>query len=149
MAGLWLLVALPGAPSKLALMVGRQKVQTVPKQNAMDRGARDLQLVKALQMVCDPSRPKVMALPQIKNLGNDLARSCPRGMVRSSWLIAQSSISMSFVSGLPLVEGLRDRPKWRQAWATFRGAALASRNTFSRQASTRFCSVFVIGSPPQ
>jgi hypothetical protein len=23
-------------------MVGRQKVQTVPKQNAMDRGARDL-----------------------------------------------------------------------------------------------------------
>lgn len=28
-------------------------------------------------------------------------------------------------------------------------ATLASRNTFSRQASTRFCSVFVIGSPPQ
>jgi hypothetical protein len=106
MAGLWLLVALPGAPSKLALMVGRQKVQTVPKQNAMDRGARDLQLVKALQIVCDPSRPKVMALPQTKNLGDDLTRSCPRGMVRSSCLIAQASISMSFASGLPLVEGL-------------------------------------------
>jgi hypothetical protein len=87
-------------------MVGRQKVQSVPKQNAMDRGARDLQLVKALQIVGDPSRPKVIALPQIKNLGDDLTRSGPRRMVRSSWLIAQSGISVSIVSGLPLVEGL-------------------------------------------
>ena len=31
-------------------------------------------------------------------------------------------------------------------WAAFRGAALASRSTFSRQASTRFCSVLVMGS---
>src|SRR5271170_3161190 len=101
MAGLWLLVALPGAPSQLALMVGRQKVQTVPKQNAMDRGACDLYLVKTLQIVFDPSRSKVIALPQIKNLGDDLTRSSPRRMVRSAWLIAQSSISMSLVSGLP------------------------------------------------
>jgi integrase len=34
----------------------------------------------------------------------------------------------------------------RHVWATFRGAALASRSTLSRQASTRFCSVLVMGS---
>jgi hypothetical protein len=49
---------------------------------------------------------KVIALPQMENLGDDLTRSGPRRMVRSAWLIAQSSISMSLVSGFPLVESL-------------------------------------------
>ena len=73
--GLGLLVALPSLARNSALAMGRQVIESVANQGAVHRGARDLELVKSSQVCGNPARPKVMALAQVKNLGDCLARS--------------------------------------------------------------------------
>jgi hypothetical protein len=77
-SGLWLLVALPGSPRGPTLLVCWQAVHPVTDENAVHRGAGDAYAVKTAQIVGDLSGPKVIVLAQIQNLGNNLARRCPR-----------------------------------------------------------------------
>jgi hypothetical protein len=81
-------------------------LQSVSVQYAMDCGACNLHSVKPLQIVGDPSGTKVIALPQIEDFRDHFARGSAGRVMRGTWLVAQSSLSMSFVSSLPLVEGL-------------------------------------------
>src|SRR5690606_20143836 len=63
MTGLRLLVALPALLMGLVLLVVWQPAHTVLDEDPVHRGAGDLHLVEALEVIGDPARSEVIALP--------------------------------------------------------------------------------------
>jgi hypothetical protein len=80
MPGLWLLVSLPDSSMRLTLLVTRQ--------DAVHGGACNGQMVKAPQIIGDPAGPKVVALPKVKDLGDDLGGRSSGGPERYAGAIA-------------------------------------------------------------
>ena len=72
-------------------------------QDAMDHGARDRHLVKALQIVGDPAGPEVIMLAKIQNLVDDVGFRGVGRVLWRSWLIAQPGDPESVKSAFPLV----------------------------------------------
>jgi len=72
----------------------------------MHSGARDAEMVEALQISGNPAWAKVVALPQVDDLGNDFPGRRPRGAQRDSGTIQQSGFAVGPVSGPPFLRGL-------------------------------------------
>src|SRR5581483_2141797 len=106
MPGLRLLVALPSASPGPMLLIGRQPVQAVANQDAVHRRACEAHLVKALQIISDPTWPKVIELSQVENFGDHLPRSRPGGAQRYTGTITQSGFAVCPVSRSPFIKAL-------------------------------------------
>jgi len=105
------LIALPPFPVGTILLVRRQPMQLVATQNAMDRGHRDRPLVEALEVVGDSPRAKVILLPQIQNLADDVLRRRSRTTLGYSRPVAQRCVAPFGVPLPPFVEGLPGNAK--------------------------------------
>ena len=105
-AGLRLLVALPALAVRLMLLIRRQPIHPVPLQDAMHRGARDLDAMEPVQIRRDPARSEVIVLAQVEDLADHLARRRSRRSLRRPRPIAQAGVAVLGVSPLPLVERL-------------------------------------------
>ena len=57
-----LLVALPASAIRAMLLIGRQTIHPVSRQNAMDRGSCDQDLMKPMQVRGDASGPEMILL---------------------------------------------------------------------------------------
>jgi hypothetical protein len=106
MARLRLLVPLPALLVWAVLLVCREPLHAVLAQDAMDRGARDCHLMKALQIVGDAAGTKVVMLAKIQNLTNDLYFCGVGRVLRRAWLVTQPGGPGRVKSAFPLVEGL-------------------------------------------
>src|SRR5262245_23061642 len=105
MPGLRLLVSMPGSTCRRTLLIGRQPVHPIPDQYAMDCGTRHVHVVKTMKVAGDSSRPEPIAFSQVQDLRDNHSRS-DVGRVRwSSWPIAQACLTVTFIPGLPFVEG--------------------------------------------
>src|SRR5688572_17171495 len=106
MTRLRLLIPLPALLVWAVLLVCRESRHAVLTQDAMDRGARDRHLVKALQIGGDPAGAEVVLLAQVQNLADDLRFRGLGRALRRSWLVAQAGRAGRLESPLPLVESL-------------------------------------------
>ena len=62
MARLGLLIALPPFAVRLMFLIRRQAIHPMPLENAMDRGARDLDAMKTEQIRRDSAGAEVIVL---------------------------------------------------------------------------------------
>jgi len=90
MTRLRLLVPLPALLVWAVLLVCREPLHAVLTQDPMDRGARDLHFVKALQIVGDAAGAEVVLLAKVQNLTDDLRFRGVGRALRRSWLVAQT-----------------------------------------------------------
>src|SRR5688572_17877513 len=86
------------------LLVGRQPAHPMLAEQAVHRGWRDRDLVKALQIVSDLARPEMIVLPQVQNLADHLPRGGVRRPVRRTWPIVQARRAELVKAPFPLVE---------------------------------------------
>jgi hypothetical protein len=69
-----LLVSLPAFAIRPMLLICWQTIHPVSLQDAMDRGACDQDLMKAMQVRGDSSGPEMILLAEIENLSDHVAR---------------------------------------------------------------------------
>jgi hypothetical protein len=82
------LVPLPSFAVRLMLLIRWQPVYSMPLQDAMHRGAGDLDEMNALSIRGDAGWPKVRVLAEVENLAHHLASNRSRRLVRRPWPIA-------------------------------------------------------------
>ena len=70
-SGLGLLIAFPALTMRLVLLIGWQPTHTVLDQDPMYARARNLDLMKALQIRGDSVRPEVIVLAQVEDFADD------------------------------------------------------------------------------
>jgi hypothetical protein len=102
---LWLLVSMPGAACRLALLIGRQAVHPITDQDAVHRGSSHVYVMKAVEIAVDPGRSKSVTLPQIQDFGDHITGCCARKVRRRSRPIAQAGVTVAFVPGSPFIVG--------------------------------------------
>src|SRR5580700_4459253 len=110
MPWLRLLVSMPGTTRRLTPYVGRQPAHPVADQDAVDRRARHMHLVKAIKITGNPAGPKAISLAQIQDLGDHRAGSGSGKMQRRSGTIAETCLTVTLEPSFPFIEGLAREP---------------------------------------
>ena len=86
------------------LLIRWQSIHALPLQDAVHRGARDLEAMKPVQIRGDPGRSEVRMLAQVEDLADDL----PSGRSgRALWrprAIGQTGVTVLGVTPLPLIK---------------------------------------------
>src|SRR5687768_7548922 len=106
MPRLRLLIALPALAVRLMLLVGRQSIHPVPREDAVHRGPGDLEPMEPEQIRGNPRRAEMIMLAQVKNLAHHVARRRSGRSLRRSGSIAQASVPVCRAALFPLVERL-------------------------------------------
>ena len=88
------------------LLIRRQARHPVARQDAMHRGGRDRDLMKAREIGPDAPRAEMIGLPEIQNFADDLRRGRPRRGMRDPGAIAQACVAVLVPASLPFVERL-------------------------------------------
>src|SRR5688572_7015925 len=77
----------------------------------MHRRAGHGDLMEPSEVVGDPAGAKVILLPQIHDLADDVRGRRPWRMMRGAWPIAQPRLAVATKAPFPLVEGLARDPE--------------------------------------
>jgi len=99
-------VAAPPAAVRPMLLIRRQARHPVARQDPMDRGGLDRDLMKACQIGRDAPRAKMIVLSQVQNLADDLRRRRARRDMGRPGAIAQPGLAALVETSFPLVERL-------------------------------------------
>jgi len=110
-SGLRLLVPLPALLVGLMFLVRREPWHPVALQDAMDRRTRDRDGVKPLQIVRDLAGSKVIVLPQVQNLADDVPACGAWRSVRRARPIVQARRAKFVKTPFPFVKGLPRNPE--------------------------------------
>jgi hypothetical protein len=78
------LVPLPAFAVWPVLLIGREPIQAVSRQDAMHGGRGDHQAMKALYVSGDSARSEVVGVPQVQDLPDHIGRRGTRRLVRSA-----------------------------------------------------------------
>ena len=109
--GLCLLVALPALRVRPILLVRWKPVYPVTQEDAMHRRHGQRLLVKSAQVVRDLTGAKVIVLPQIQSLADDLARRGRGRPIRSARPVPQTGLALRVKPTFPSVVGLARDPE--------------------------------------
>lgn len=85
MTWLGFFVSLPAFAVRPMLLISRQSIEPMSAENPMHRGTSHGEAMKALQIVSNPAGTKMVGLPQVQDLADDVRRGrsrraprCPR-----------------------------------------------------------------------
>jgi hypothetical protein len=105
-------------------LIRRHAIHPAPCQDAVHRGASDLNSMEPKQISRDPGWPEVIVLAQIEDLADHIRRGRSRRPLRRPGAIAQARVAVLGVAPLPLVERFSRNP---EATADLRHISLARR----------------------